>query len=88
MQNGDFEEIAAGCRELKPDLIIGHSKGYYIAREMEIPLIRIGFPVHDRLGGQRIRHIGYEGTNELFERIVNAAIEYNQTGSEIGYKYM
>lgn len=88
MDNADFEEIGEKCRELKPDLIIGHSKGYYISRELGIPLIRVGFPIHDRLGGQRLRHVGYEGTNELFERIVNAMIEVNQSKSEVGYKYM
>ncbi len=88
MDNADFEEIGEKCRALKPDLIIGHSKGYYISRELSIPLIRVGFPIHDRLGGQRLRHIGYEGTNELFERIVNSMIEFNQTQSEVGYKYM
>jgi nitrogenase molybdenum-iron protein NifN len=86
--NADFEELAEIARELKPDLLIGHSKGYYIARELDIPLVRVGFPIHDRLGGQRILHIGYEGTNNLFENIVNAMIEQNQNLSEVGYKYM
>ena len=88
IDNADFEEIASRSRELKPDIMIGHSKGYYIARELNIPLVRIGFPIHDRLGGQRILHIGYEGTNDLFEKIVSAFIEKNQESSEIGYKYM
>ena len=88
IENADFEEIAARSRELKPDIMIGHSKGYYIARELGIPLVRIGFPIHDRLGGQRVLHIGYEGTNDLFEKIVNAIIEFNQNHSEVGYKYM
>jgi nitrogenase molybdenum-iron protein NifN len=88
IDNADFEEIASHSRELKPDIMIGHSKGYYIARELNIPLVRIGFPIHDRLGGQRLLHIGYEGTNDLFEKIVNAFIEFNQNHSEVGYKYM
>lgn len=88
IDNADFEEIATRCRELKPDLMVGHSKGYYITREVGIPLIRVGFPVHDRLGGQRIMHIGYEDTNDLFEKIVNSMIEFNQSKSEVGYKYM
>lgn len=88
MDNADFEEIALRCEAIQPDLMIGHSKGYYISRKLNIPLLRIGFPIHDRLGGQRVKHIGYEGTNDLFERIVNAMIEYNQTQSDVGYKYM
>lgn len=88
IDNADFEEIAARSYELQPEIMIGHSKGYYIARELGIPLVRVGFPIHDRLGGQRILHIGYEGTNDLYEKIVNAIIEFNQNKSEVGYKYM
>jgi len=88
MDDTDFEDIASAASGRGIDILIGHSKGYYISRKLGVPLVRIGFPVHDRLGGQRIRHIGYEGTNELFERIVNAVIEGAQNKSEIGYKYM
>lgn len=86
--NYDFEEIADECKELKPDLLIGNSKGYYIAKELDIPLVRVGFPIHDRLGGQRIKHISYEGAQELFDKIANSIIEYTQDHSPVGYKYM
>ncbi|MDA3891045.1 MAG: nitrogenase [Salinivirgaceae bacterium] len=88
MKGADFEDIAEVCRQVKPDIMIGHSKGYYIARELEIPLIRVGFPIHDRLGGQRVLHVGYEGAHRLFENIANALIEYKQEHSPVGYKYM
>ncbi len=84
----DFESIREWSLENKPDILIGHSKGYYIARELNIPIIRVGFPVHDRVGGQRIKHLGYTGTQELFDKVVNALIEHKQTTSPIGYKYM
>ncbi|MBN2636010.1 MAG: hypothetical protein JXR61_07055 [Prolixibacteraceae bacterium] len=84
----DFEQIKEWCESNKPDIIIGHSKGYYIARELGIPMIRVGFPIHDRIGGQRIKHLGYEGTQELFDKIVNALIEDKQNSSPVGYKYM
>ena len=86
--NYDFEDMATACRELQPDLLIGNSKGYYIARELNIPLVRLGFPIHDRIGGQRIKHVGYAGTQELFDKIANALIEYKQDHSPVGYKYM
>jgi nitrogenase molybdenum-iron protein NifN len=84
----DYEDIATACRELKPDLLIGNSKGYYIARELGIPMVRTGFPIHDRLGGQRMKHVGYEGTLELFDKIANTLIEFTQNNSPVGYKYM
>lgn len=86
--NFDFEEIATVCKEIKPDILIGNSKGYYIARELGIPLARVGFPIHDRLGGSRIKHIGYEGTQALFDLIANTLIQQMQENSPVGYKYM
>ncbi len=88
MCDADFEQINEQAHLLKPDFIIGNSKGYYIARDLKIPIIRVGFPIHDRLGGQRIKHLSYEGTQELFDRVVNAMIEHKQENSPIGYKYI
>jgi nitrogenase molybdenum-iron protein NifN len=84
----DFEKISEYCHDNKPDLMIGNSKGYYIARELDIPIIRVGFPIHDRFGGHRILTIGYKGTQFLFDTIVNALLEKKQDDSEIGFKYL
>jgi nitrogenase molybdenum-iron protein NifN len=84
----DFESINDMIDELKPDLMIGNSKGYYISHRLGIPLIRVGFPIHDRFGGQRVQHLCYKGTQQLFDRITNALIEYKQEQSPIGYKYI
>jgi nitrogenase molybdenum-iron protein NifN len=88
MNEADFETMNDMVDELKPDIMIGNSKGYYIAKRLGIPLVRIGFPVHDRFGGQRIQHLCYKGTQQLFDRITNALIEYKQEKSPIGYKYI
>lgn len=84
----DFNEIGKIAEEIEPDLIIGNSKGYKLARKLNLPMVRTGFPVHDRLGGQRILHIGYSGTQQLFDTIVNATIEQRQESSPVGYSYM
>jgi nitrogenase molybdenum-iron protein NifN len=84
----DFVDIEDEAKVLLPDLLIGNSKGFTMARKNNIPLIRIGFPIHDRFGGQRMHHIGYRGTQELFDRIVNTVIEQRQNASSIGYTYM
>ena len=85
----DFYEIAAGSRKaLAPDLLIGHSKGYHLARRWQVPLVRVGFPIHDRFGGPRILHLGYRGAQNLLDRIVNAMIERKQETSPVGYGYM
>ena len=84
----DFAEIAEAAPELKPDFLIGSSKGYSIARRLKVPLIRVGFPIHDRIGGQRVLHLGYRGAQELYDRIVNALLEVKQETSPIGYAYL
>ena len=83
----DFYEIASLVEELKPDLVVGNSKGFRLARQYGVPLVRVGFPVHDRFGAQRILHLGYRGTQSLFDHIVNAVIEQRQQDSEVGYTY-
>ena len=84
----DFESINDMVDDLKPDLLIGNSKGYYITRRLGIPLVRVGFPIHDRFGGQRVQHLCYKGTQQLFDRITNALIEHKQEHSPVGYKYI
>jgi nitrogenase molybdenum-iron protein NifN len=87
-ENVDFMDIEEQAGDLSPDILIGNSKGYTLSRHIGKPLVRIGFPVHDRVGGSRIRHLGYEGAQELFDRIVNTLIENGQENSEIGYTYI
>jgi nitrogenase molybdenum-iron protein NifN len=84
----DFAEIAEAAPGLKPDFLIGSSKGYKISRSLDVPLIRVGFPIHDRIGGQRVLHLGYRGAQELYDRIVNSLLEAKQDTSTIGYSYL
>jgi len=88
LEGGDFETMREIAKDLKPDIVIGHSKGYYIAKELDVPIVRVGFPIHDRVGGPRTQHLCYEGTQQIFDRVVNALLEHTQTHSPIGYKYM
>jgi len=87
-EDADFATILERCRRVKPDVIIGNSKGYYLAKELGIPLIRAGFPIHDRIGAQRILHVGYGGTQQLFDRITNGLMECRQESSPVGYSYL
>ena len=88
IENVDFHDIEARAEELNIDLLIGHSKGYTFARKHGVPLVRVGFPVHDRVGGQRILHVGYHGAQALFDQITNTVIAKKQDDSDVGYSYM
>lgn len=87
-EGADFMSIAEEASALTPDFLIGNSKGHALARQLGIPLVRVGFPIHDRIGGQRLLHIGYRGAQQLFDRIVNVLIERKQESSPVGYSYM
>ena len=84
----DFYDIEGMAKELGVDIVIGHSKGYAFARRENLPIIRVGFPIHDRVGGQRILHVGYQGAQFLFDQITNTIIDQKQTDSAVGYSYM
>jgi nitrogenase molybdenum-iron protein NifN len=85
IEDADFVDILESARTLSPDIIIGNSKGYAISKELGIPLVRVGFPIADRIGGQRILHVGYKGAQALYDRIVNALIACSQESSDGGY---
>ena len=84
----DFSDIEDVVTELKPDLLVGSSKGYTMSRRLNIPLLRVGFPVHDRIGGSRILHLGYRGAQQLFDTICNLILDNEQETSPVGYAYM
>jgi nitrogenase cofactor biosynthesis protein NifB len=71
IEDVDFQTIEEYARDLKVNLLIGNSDGRRISETLEIPLVRRGFPIHDRMGGQRLRMFGYEGALTLIDEITN-----------------
>ncbi len=79
MTDTDFEKIqkfVAGCHV---DVLIGNSDGKWIEEKEGIPLVRIGFPIHDRIGGQRLLSICYEGTMRLLDEITNTYLSFKES---------
>lgn len=68
----DLHELHKRIQEEPVDLIMGHSKGKFIAQDEDIPLVRVGFPVEDRFGYHRRAIVGYRGAMYLVDEIVNA----------------
>jgi len=66
----DMERVSADC-----DLLITHSHGRQMAEHLGKPLLRIGFPVFDRVGNSHRRYVGYRGTMNLIFEIANLMIE-------------
>jgi nitrogenase molybdenum-iron protein beta chain len=59
----------------RPDLILGNSYCKYIARDMDIPLIRTGFPIYDRIGHSYFPIAGYRGGLHLLIRILDTLMD-------------
>jgi nitrogenase molybdenum-iron protein beta chain len=81
--NADLWELEKRIKSgaLKPDLIMGHSKGRFVAIDAGIPMVRVGFPTFDRAGLYRHPTIGYKGAMLLGETIANtlfAHMEYTK----------
>jgi nitrogenase molybdenum-iron protein NifN len=87
LEDADFVTIEKVLADVEVDLLIGHSKGYAMSRRLGLPLIRVGFPVHDRVDGSRTLHLGYKGAQQLFDRITNTLIEVKQKSNHVGYTY-
>jgi len=85
----DFAHILAASQEAKVNIAIGPSDGRYLTEKGEIPLVRLGFPIHDRVGGQRLLSVGYTGTMMLLDRITNTLLEnkYRSYRSSMYEKY-
>ncbi len=84
----DYYTVAEETRDLGLGLVVGTSKAYPLARDWGIPLVRVGFPIHDRFGAARQRVLGYAGTQDLFDRVVNALLAQQQEASAVGYGYL
>ena len=88
LETADFVQLESLVKASDIDILIGHSKGYGMSKRLGIPLIRVGFPIHDRIGGARILHIGYRGAQQLFDIIANTLMARRQDADDIGYAYM
>jgi nitrogenase molybdenum-iron protein beta chain len=63
------------------DLLIGNTYGKYIARDENIPLVRHGFPIMDRVGHSYFPTVGYRGAMRLLEMILGALLDHKDRES-------
>lgn len=75
LKEADFAGIRARSRKMRANIAIGPSGGKYLTEKEGIPLVRMGFPIHDRVGGQRLLSVGYVGTTMFLDRVTNMLLE-------------
>jgi nitrogenase molybdenum-iron protein beta chain len=57
------------------DVLIGNTYGKYIARDEDIPFVRHGFPILDRVGHSYFPSVGYKGAMRLLEKILGVLMD-------------
>ena len=70
---GDLEDLEQGAADC--DVLITHSHGRQAAKRLGKPLLRMGFPVFDRIGNAHRCQVGYHGTMALVFEIANLMLE-------------
>ncbi|MCZ3366240.1 MULTISPECIES: nitrogenase iron-molybdenum cofactor biosynthesis protein NifN [Methanobacterium] len=85
LAGGDLYDMHREIKEAGADILIGNAYGASIAQEENIPLFRVGFPVFDRLGAQRISVLGYTGGIDFVDKLTNTILDfyYDEAGYEI-----
>lgn len=80
----DLYDLHQQVKYMDIELLIGNSYGARIAEAENIPFLRIGFPIYDRLGAQRISILGYKAGIRMVDTITNIMLEnyYNESGHE------
>jgi len=57
------------------DLVFGNTYAKYMCRDEDIPLIRMGFPIYDRVGHQYFPVVGYKGAMRLLEKMLSVILD-------------
>jgi len=71
---GDMFLMHQWIKQEPVDLLIGNTYLKYVARDEDIPLIRHGFPIVDRMGHTYFPTVGYKGALRIIEKILDALL--------------
>ena len=84
---GDMFLLHQWIKNAPVDLLIGNTYGKYIARDEDIPFLRWGFPILDRMGHQYFPTVGYKGGLRLLEKILGLILDRkDRDDSEIQFE--
>ncbi len=80
---GDFERSA---KENGAQILLTHSHGRHAEHRLHVPLVRVGFPVFDRIGAQDACRVGYRGSRAFLYEIANTvqSIHHRARPEEFG----
>ena len=74
VQIGDLEDVERLAAENRAQLLLGNSHAVDSAQRLSIPLLRIGFPQYDLIGGFQRCWFGYRGTAQALFDLANLVV--------------
>ncbi len=74
---GDLEDLEQLAAEHQAQLIIGNSHCVQSAERLGVPILRVGFPQYDLIGGYQRCWIGYRGTRQLLFDLANIFVSHD-----------
>lgn len=77
VQVGDLQDLERRAREGNADILIGNSHAAVTADRLGIPLMRVGFPQYDLIGGFARTWVGYQGTRQALFDLANLQLSLN-----------
>jgi len=84
---GDMFLLHQWIKQEPVDLIMGNTYCKYIARDDDIPYVRFGFPILDRMGHSYFSTMGYRGALRLLEKMLDALLDRkDRDSSEIEFE--
>lgn len=80
---GDLEDLELLAKEHKAQLLIGNSHTVASAERLGIPVLRVGFPLYDIMGGYQKTWVGYKGSRQALFDLANLVINFAHEEIEI-----
>lgn len=78
IQVGDLEDLEKSAKAHDAQLLLGNSHAADSARRLHVPLLRIGFPQYDLIGGFQRCWFGYHGTQQALFDLANCVVAHHQ----------
>lgn len=75
---GDLEDLEILAKENRAELLIGNSHAGESSARLGLPLLRVGFPQYDLIGGYQRAWVGYKNTQQTLFDLANIMLNNNQ----------
>ncbi len=78
VQVGDLEDLEHLARDKGAQLLLANSHGVESAARLGVPILRVGFPQYDLVGGFQRCWFGYRGSSQALFDLANLVMSHHQ----------